>query len=100
MRNFLAHLDFGLPAGGGGGGGGISEDELDSRGSVDEDDAVVVVVSTTTTGLAGMGAAVPTTVVLPIGGETTTGRAFPAASGVGGLGGSPVEVGPAGVSMA
>ena len=99
MRNFLAHLDLGLPAGGGGGGGGISEDELDSRGSVDEDDAVVVV-STMTTGLAGMGAAVPTTVVLPIGGETTTGRAFPAASGVGGLGGSPVEVGPAGVSMA
>jgi hypothetical protein len=104
MRNFLAHLDLGFPAGGGGGGGGISEDELDNRG--------FVLVSTTTIGLAGIGAAaVPTTVVAgvvvelptgvtPMGVETTTGRAFPAESGVGGLGGSPVEVGPAGVSMA
>jgi hypothetical protein len=95
MRNFLAHLDLGFPAGGGGGGGGISEDELDNRG--------FVLVSTTTTGLAGIGATPEPTVVefgVAVVVETTTGRAFPAERGVGGLGGSPVEVGPVGVSMA
>lgn len=74
----------------------MAKGDLGAEFKLEEGPLVVVdvVVPTTTTGLAGIGAA------FPIGVETTTGRAEPAARGRGGLGGSPVDEGPAGVSMA